>query len=93
MRSIVVALRSVVLVPLALSPGCFAETGPCEDYCTYICDCHAGEEGFDCEQCYTEYEAADPELQDECETSLLDLREADDAAGTGCVAGEDTAAR
>lgn len=73
--------------------ACLTEIGPCQDYCDYICECHAGEEGFDCEQCRTEYAEVDSDLEDECETSLVDLRSEDEANGTGCDEGVDTAAR
>ena len=64
--------------------SCFTESGPCDDYCTYVCDCHAGEEEYNCEDCRTIYASADTELQDDCETQLLDLQEADEAAGLSC---------
>ena len=69
---------------LFFSLGCFTESGPCDDYCAYVCDCHGGEEGYDCEECTTVYASADAALQDECETQLLDLQEADEAAGHTC---------
>lgn len=69
---------------LLLLTACFTDAGPCTDYCNYICDCHDGEEGFDCEQCFTIYSSADAQQQDECETSLADLRAADQAAGVTC---------
>ena len=72
--------------------ACFTDLGPCEDYCNYICECHAGERGYDCDQCRTEYSEVDPALEDECETSLLDLRTDDEANGTGCVDEVDTGA-
>jgi len=71
---------------LALWLSCTLEaSGPCADYCDYICDCHAGEPEFDCNECRTIYDDSDPELQDACETSLVDLQQADRDAGTGCV--------
>lgn len=73
---------SVFLLLLA----CTVDTGPCQDYCDYICECHAGEEGYDCEECRTVYGGADAELQDECETELLALQDADAAAGNSCEA-------
>jgi hypothetical protein len=87
-------LAPIALFAAALLPGCFGSSGPCDDYCQYVCDCHEGEEGYDCDQCFSEYSGADPETQDECETSLDDLKAADDAAGHTCdTTGSDTAAR
>ncbi|MFN7146422.1 MAG: hypothetical protein ACK4YP_21795 [Myxococcota bacterium] len=79
-------LVSALLASVALAPACFGTSfaDPCQDYCDYICECHAGEEGYDCEQCRTEYTSSDPALQDECETSLVDLQGEDQANGTGC---------
>jgi hypothetical protein len=77
---------------LLLLLACFGVTGgdPCQDYCDYICECHAGEADYDCDQCRTEYATSDPALQDECETTLVDLQNADDDAGTGCNAADET---
>ena len=89
------ANRVLPAVPLLLASvlgSCLTEAGPCTDYCDYICACHEGEAGFDCDECRTVYSDADPELQDECETELTTVQQADEANGTGCDAGEDTAA-
>jgi hypothetical protein len=73
----------MLLLLLALACD-FSSAGPCQDYCDYVCDCHDGEAGFDCDQCRVEYADADPDLQDECETELLDLQDADADAGNEC---------
>ncbi|MFZ5478340.1 MAG: hypothetical protein ACOZNI_16350 [Myxococcota bacterium] len=72
---------------LALFVACYSASGPCQDYCDYICDCHPE---LDCDGCYTEYGSADPALQDECEEALLDQQDADAAEGLEC--GADTGA-
>lgn len=59
-------------------------SGPCNNYCDYICECHADDGSLSCEDCRTIYSDEDPSLQDECETSLTDLQNADADAGTGC---------
>lgn len=80
---------------LLLLTACFGVSfgDPCVDYCDYVCTCHEGEEAYDCDQCRTENDGSDPELQDACETSLADLQAEDESAGTGCSTneGEDTA--
>lgn len=80
-----------MLVALAGCP--FTEAGPCADYCDYICECHAGEADYDCEGCRAEYAGgADPDLQDECETALVDLQAYDAETGHECgVESGDTA--
>ena len=73
-----------VLLSVLLACDFTGSSGPCQDYCDYICECHDGEPGFDCAQCMTEYADADPATQDECETALLDQQDADAAAGLSC---------
>lgn len=81
------------LLPLGFLASCSVEAGPCQNYCDYICSCHEGEADYDCESCYTEYSAADPQLEDECSTELTTLKADDAANATGCdAAGDDTAA-
>lgn len=86
------SIRLFAAPVVLLLTGCLTEAGPCTDYCDYICACHAGEPEYDCAECRTVYSDADPELQDECETELTTLQQQDEADGTGCVSGEDTAA-
>jgi hypothetical protein len=80
---------------ILLLTACFGVTygDPCADYCDYVCECHDGEEAFDCDTCRTENAGDDAELQDQCETALADLQTTDEANGTGCSAatGDDTA--
>ena len=80
------------LLPFLGLAACLTDAGPCQDYCDYICSCHAGEPAYDCQQCRTTYTDADPQLQDECQTELDDLQQSDNENGTGCVEGTDTAA-
>jgi hypothetical protein len=64
--------------------ACTTSAGPCDDYCSYICDCHAEDSGYNCDDCFTSYDGADASLQDECESSLITLKDADEAAGLTC---------
>lgn len=85
-------LRSTALAaPLALLAGCFgAEIGdPCVEYCDYICECHPNDPNYDCDACRTSLGESDPALQDECETELVTLQEADQQNGDGCFADEE----
>lgn len=70
--------------------ACFSTANPCDDYCSYICDCHAGEADYNCDECYTTYDGAEASLQDECETSLIDLQNQDEAEGHTCTSGSGT---
>lgn len=85
-------MRALPALYLLLA-GCLTDSGPCADYCDYICECHDGEEGFDCAGCRTEYDAADPDLQDVCVTELEALESEDEESGHACSGGYDTAAR
>ena len=70
---------------LMLAPGCSNED-PCQDYINYVCDCG----GDDCESAKNTYADADSKLQDQCENTLQDLQDADDAAGEECASLTDT---
>jgi hypothetical protein len=75
-----------MLILLTTLLACFGATGgPCEEYCTYMCDCHAGDSDFSCDQCRNEYPDADPALQDACETALTDQISADEANAYECA--------
>lgn len=81
------------MLVLLLLAGCFTESLPCDDYCGYICDCHAGEAEYNCDECFASYEDAATEVQDACGTALNDLRRDDNANGTGCSSGGDDTGR
>jgi hypothetical protein len=73
--------------------GCFdVSTGPCADFCDYICACDDGSDtaSLSCADCRTIYTDDDAALQDECETELTDRQNADREAGIDCSG--DTAA-
>lgn len=77
---------------LLLLAGCLTDSGPCTAYCNYVCDCHGDDPAYSCDDCYTVYGGGDAELQDECETALADLRQADQDAGLTCDDTTDTGA-
>ena len=72
--------------------ACITDSNPCTDYCDYICDCHAGEADFDCENCYTVYGGTDASTQDECQTSLADQKSQDEQEGHTCGSTGDSGA-
>jgi hypothetical protein len=78
MRSLALGLMAA----LALA-GC-EEEDPCGDYVDYICDCHADDEAFDCEELRTTYANADADVQDECAIALDDQQDDDAAQGLEC---------
>lgn len=78
-----------VAATLAMTVGC--EPNPCDDYVDYMCDCHDGEAGVDCETLENTYANADAELQDECSIALEDQQDEDALNGVECDAGGATA--
>ena len=69
--------------PVLWLAGC-EEEDPCADYVDYICDCHADDPAFDCEEVRTTYANADAGVQDECAIALDEQEEADADAGLDC---------
>ena len=67
---------------LLLAAAC--EPNPCDDYVDYMCDCHDGEAGVDCETLENTYANADVDLQDECAIALEDQQDEDAANGVEC---------
>ena len=67
---------------LALLLGC--EVQPCDRFVDYICSCHDGEEGFDCEAEQQALSGAGPAVQDQCSIDLAELIDEDEANGVVC---------
>lgn len=84
--------RLLLVAAAGFLGSCMPEGGPCVAYCDYVCTCHEGEAEYNCEDCRTVYDGADPELMDACQTELTNLENEDEANGTGCSTPEDTAA-
>lgn len=76
-------MRRFVMVTLLALVACESDE-PCQDYIDYICACHDGEEGFDCEEFEKTYGDADADVQDDCAIGLDEQKEADEAAGLSC---------
>lgn len=84
-----------LMVPAAwllVALGC-EETDPCDEYVDYMCECHANDEGFDCQALRNTYADADPAVQDQCAVALREQEDADAANGYVCGEGGDTDAR
>lgn len=81
-------MRRLFIVAAALfTMGSACQEEPCQDYVDYICDCHDGEEGFDCEELRTTLADADQDVQDQCALDLSDQQQEDEANGVDCDAG------
>ena len=75
-----------MLVVFAVGLGCLLGCGtqPCDRFVAYICDCHDGEEGFDCETLQQALGDAGPAVQDQCSIDLADQIAEDEANGVFC---------
>ncbi len=60
-------------------------TDPCQEYVDYICACHDGEEGYDCEELRQTYADPDAELQNQCELDRTALEREDRENGVSCT--------
>ena len=72
-----------------LLPACDAVFGnPCQDYVDYVCDCHDGEAGYDCDTLRASHATDDVELYEDCTLELEAIKAADESTGLGCDAGD-----
>ncbi|MCB9673725.1 MAG: hypothetical protein H6737_01335 [Alphaproteobacteria bacterium] len=78
MRWMVVTLT----VGLGLLVGC--EVQPCDRYVDYMCACHDGEPGVDCQELIDIYTNASADIQDQCSIDLADQEAEDQANGVAC---------
>jgi len=82
-------MRRILVVAgglLVLGTACLEE--PCDRYVDYMCDCHDGEEGFDCAELQRVYADADPDIQDQCQIELNAQQRDDEDEGHWCATGD-----
>ena len=70
----------------SFAAGC--SSNPCDEYVSYMCDCHPESDDTTCDELRTVYEDADVDLQDQCAIELDNQQEADETAGHTCGADE-----
>ena len=74
------------LLPLALLlTGCLTDLeNPCDEYVDYMCACHDGDSGFDCDNAANVYTGETLDEQNLCEDELdaQVQRDAEDTADT-----------
>ena len=77
----------LVAVPALALMGsvCDPSYTPCDEYVDYICDCHADDPEYDCEELSIAYQNGDPDLQDECQVALAEQEEQDEQDGFACA--------
>jgi hypothetical protein len=57
------------------------EENPCDRYADYVCDCHEGEEGFDCDALRELAYDPSQEVSDACTIDLQEQKAEDEANG------------
>ncbi len=59
--------------------GCLIACGDesCDEYVDYMCECHADDPEFDCEEIRRTYSSDDPDTLDQCQIDLADQRDED----------------
>lgn len=77
-------MRRLAVVWLLAVVACEDEE-PCDRYVDYMCECHADDPGFDCDELVNAYVGADGSIQDECALELSDQRDLDDQEGLDCT--------
>jgi hypothetical protein len=78
-------MRGVWVVWTVAALGACETEDPCQEYVDYVCACHDGEAGYDCEELRDTYADPDPELQNQCELDRAALEEEDRANGVECA--------
>jgi hypothetical protein len=61
------------------------EENACDRYADYVCECHEGDSGFDCDALRALAEAPTETTIDQCAIDLADQEAADEADGAVCV--------
>jgi len=78
--------RLLLLLPCAFA--CVVSSEPCDDYVSYMCDCHPEDpddpDGVDCQDLTTEFSDTDPKLDEQCSSSLDDQRDKDEQDNWVC---------
>jgi hypothetical protein len=80
-------MRKGGCVPLLLAAAACEPGNPCDEYVSYMCDCHPE---LSCESFTTTYEDPDPSVQDECAVSLAEQEQEDSDAGVECGTAPET---
>ena len=70
----------------AAGTACVSPTA-CDDYVDYVCECHADDPGYDCEELRLLYEDAEGAELADCQLAMQDQVAADEAAGDSCEVG------
>ena len=73
---------------LALGLVACEEKNHCDDYVDYMCECHADDPNFNCDEQRSIYEEASLDQQNECAIELDSQEQSDQENGEGCEDGD-----
>ena len=76
-------MRHILFITLLTAIAC-EDKDHCSAYVDYMCDCHADDPNYDCDEQRAIYEEASLEQQNECAIELDTQQQADQEEGTGC---------
>jgi len=76
------------LVLLAVGFMACEDKDHCDEYVDYICDCHADDPDFNCDEQRSIYEEASLDQQNECAIELDNQEQSDQDNGEGCENGD-----
>jgi len=83
-------MKKTLFLLLPLSVACLEEKDHCEEYVDYMCNCHADDPDYDCDDLNSIYAETDLEQQNECAITLDEQIQEDADEGADCEAGSDT---
>ena len=83
MRTTLMSISTLSGVLFLTVQAC-VEVDSCDEYVSYMCDCHGSDEDVDCATLESTYSGAGSELQDECSLALDDQEAQDFQDGYVC---------
>ena len=70
----------LLLVSVACD-GAASDNEPCDQYVDYLCECHADDPDFTCDEAHAQYDDAASDEQDSCLDALADQQAEDEQNG------------
>ena len=85
-------MRIALIALLLGAVACTDDQNPCDEYVSYMCDCHPDNPDATCDDLKIQYQDPSTSLQDECAIALEDQQAEDADNGHDCGSPEDTGA-
>jgi hypothetical protein len=81
-------MQRLVLATLGLGVlNACVTTNACDNYVDYLCECHADDPDYDCNELRIIYQDASGEDLSDCSVALDEQQDEDEATGEGCATG------